>query len=109
LKLPFLPGSEASDNAASSDTAPLEVVPPVATSAPLGTRAALLGQRKAGLGGLGNLLPMPRLGGPALARPELPLPGSAEQPAGAGKADDGGHFMLRCGQLLMSAEARMRS
>lgn len=107
LKLPFAPGS--SGKAAS--LAPTNGAAPAGTAAPgppaaTGTGGALLGRRRAGLGGLGTLLPVPRFGG-AAAPPSL-LPQSAaaaaDAPGAGADSSQGGNFMLRCGQLLMSAE-----
>ncbi len=112
LKLPFSPGSSPATNAAPSNkaAASTSTAPPAASPAGSGTGGALLGKRRAGLGGLGTLLPVPRFAGAAAQPPLL------SQPAGAATAGDasapgsdghqGGNFMLRCGQLLMSAEVR---
>lgn len=113
LKLPFSPGSEtngitaaASEQSEAATSAPAVLPSP---GQPAGTGAALLGRRRAGLGGLGTLLPMPRgfgSQGAAAAVPTMPYVAAAEQQPGGGSGSDGGHFMLRCGQLLMSAEVR---
>ena len=113
LKLPFSPGSAtntaraaAAEEAAGATAASAMLPKP---GQPLGTGAAMLGRRRAGLGGLGTLLPMPRAfgsQGPA-AVPLVPNLAAAEQQPSAGNGNDGGHFMLRCGQLLMSAEVEV--
>ena len=105
LKLPFAPGSSGAAKSATPKPAASSAVPgPAAPQAAAGTAAALLGKRRAGLGAL---LPMPRFGGAAAPPSLLPHPtaaAAADTPAAAGDNQQGGNFVLRCGQLLMSAE-----
>lgn len=106
LKLPFAPGSSGTANSvapkpAASSATPTSTTPPAGA----GTGAALLGKRRAGLGAL---LPMPRFGGAAAPPALLPQPAAAavDTPGAGGDNQQGGNFVLRCGQLLMSAEVR---
>ena len=103
LKLPFAPGSEAGARATAGDAAQQPAPAPAAAT---GTGGALLGgKRKGGLPGLGTLLPVPRFGNGVSAQQLTLLPPPAvPEAAGAPSDGDGGHFMLRCGNLLMSAE-----
>ena len=105
LKLPSAPGesSEAmeSNGKDSSASASRQSVSGQAQ----GTGGALLGKQRPGLGGLGTLLPRPRFAGPAspLLAPLNPTAPGTDAQSGS-TASDGGHFVLRCGNLLMSAE-----
>ena len=99
LKLPFAPGAsseELIDKAKDGNKQSL-------AGRVQGTGGALIGKQRPGLGGLGTLLPRPRFTSPAapLLAPQNPT-SSESQPGST--ATDGGHFMLRCGNLLMSAE-----
>ena len=100
LKLPFAPGAEANkDKSKEGNTQP--------GKQSQGTGGALLGKQRPGLGGLGTLLPRPRFTSPAapLLAPQTPgLDGQS-----GSNANDGGHFVLRCGNLLMSAEVQLQS
>jgi len=100
LKLPFAPGAEANkDKSKEGNTQP--------GKQSQGTGGALLNKQRPGLGGLGTLLPRPRFTSPAapLLAPQNPgLDGQS-----GSNANDGGHFVLRCGNLLMSAEVQLQS
>ena len=100
LKLPFAPGAEANtDKSKEGNTQP--------GKQSQATGGALLGKQRPGLGGLGTLLPRPRFTSPAapLLAPQNPgLDGQS-----GSNANDGGHFVLRCGNLLMSAEVQLQS
>ena len=104
LKLPSAPGAsseamESNDKDSSASTSKQT------SGQAQGTGGALLGKQRPGLGGLGTLLPRPRFAGPAspLLAPLNPsAPGT--DPQSGSTASDGGHFVLRCGNLLMSAE-----
>ena len=100
LKLPFAPG-------APSEEASVPAGRQGTSGQSQGTGAALLGKQRPGLGGLGTLLPRPRFAGPAtpLLAPQNPALSSLDPQSGA-SGSDGGHFVLRCGNLLMSAEVR---
>ncbi len=100
LKLPFAPGASDELNDRAKDGNKQSTAGWVQ-----GTGGALLGKQRPGLGGLGTLLPRPRFTSPAapLLAPQNP-PFSESQPGST--ATDGGHFMLRCGNLLMSAEVQ---
>lgn len=105
LKLPFAPGAP---EEAPSDKAKDGSAPASKQSAPgqaQGTGGALLGKQRPGLGGLGTLLPRPRFSNPASPLLAPPSPALTDPQTG-GSTSDGGHFMLRCGNLLMSAEVR---
>lgn len=101
LKLPFAPG-ESSE--APADRARYGNMLSTAGRAQ-GTGGALLGKQRPGLGGLGTLLPRPRLTSPVapLLAPQNPTLSDAQSGC---TASDGGHFVLRCGSLLMSAEVQ---
>ncbi len=82
-----------------------------APSAPPAPPAAAQQPRRSPLAGLGDLLPVPRFGAQKLlpaggASGASAAPAGAAEPAGGADSDGGGHFALRCGQLLISAEAR---
>ena len=69
-------------------------------------------QQRSPLAGLADLLPVPRFGAQKLlaagatgAAPAAPV-GATPEPGAQASGDGGGHFSLRCGQLLISAEAR---
>ena len=103
LKLPFAPGAsseelsdKARDGNKQSSVGRLQ-----------GTGGALLGKQRPALGGLGTLLPRPRFTSPTspLLAPQNPALSDAQS---GSTATDGGHFMLRCGNLLMSAEVQHR-
>jgi len=98
LALPFSP-AQASQAPAAPAAAPPP--PPAAAQQP----------RRSPLAGLGDLLPVPRFGAQKLlpaggASGASAAPAGAAEPAGGADSDGGGHFALRCGQLLISAEAR---
>lgn len=78
------------------------------------------GQHRSPLAGLSELLPVPRFAAQKLlpaggantasAAPSgAPKTGGATEAGGAANGDGGGHFSLRCGQLLISAEVRTNS
>ncbi|CAL8466123.1 g5659 [Coccomyxa elongata] len=109
LKLPFAPGSSGTTKSVAPKQAAASATPAsAAPSAGAGTGAALLGKRRAGLGAL---LPMPRFGGAAAPPALLPQPASAasDTPGAGGDNQQGGNFVLRCGQLLMSAEVNAKA
>ena len=102
LKLPFAP-SESTE--ALDDRAKLSNKQSAAAARTQGTGGALLGKQRPSLGGLGTLLPRPRFTSPAapLLAPQNPALSDAKS---GSTAKDGGHFILRCGNLLMSAEVQ---
>ena len=104
LKLPSAPGASSEATESNGRDSGASTSKQSVSEQAQGTGGALLGRQRPGLGGLGTLLPRPRFAGPAsplLAPPNPTVPGTDAQ---SGTASDGGHFVLRCGNLLMSAE-----
>ncbi|KAK9840821.1 hypothetical protein WJX81_007219 [Elliptochloris bilobata] len=73
-------------------------------------------QHRSPLAGLADLLPVPRFAaqkllpaGGASAASVTSGGGGAPEASGPSNGDGGGHFALRCGQLLISAEANARA
>ncbi len=101
LKLPFAPNesSKALDDKAKAGNKQS------AAGRVQGTGGALIGKQRPGLGGLGTLLPRPRFTSPAAPLLAPQNPALSDTNSGS-TAKDGGHFILRCGSLLISAEVK---
>ena len=105
LKLPTAPGASSEATESNGKDSGASTSKQNASGQAQGTGGALLGKQRPGLGGLGTLLPRPRFAGPAspLLAPLNPTITGSDAQSGS-TASDGGHFVLRCGNLLMSAE-----